>query len=161
MSFLFFQAPTVFSRTGAIDNSALSLLRHLTVNYIKMSAMGEGEGPNAPGEGPPLFIPRLTTTFTPHASCLAPTFTLPPRGVDRVSSDEDLSLTMATRGLEADCYPPYFAPLSEASVSTSTNVSVTFYPAPYYSPGICPHAYTAVSQQVDSSGVATSTCCPE
>lgn len=107
-----------------------------------------------------VFTPRLTTTFTPPASCLGPKFTLSPHGPDTVEeswqSDYILELT---RGLRAECYPPYFALFSdEVSVNGS---GFTKTPIDFYSPGICPQSYAAASQEVDSTSQTTTTCCPE
>ena len=91
----------------------------------------------------------LTTTFTPPAACLAPTYTLAPAGLDwhdvvYVANASSFVYDI-TRAVDSSCYPPNFAHLATGSIA--------------YSPGVCPQAYTTGVTSV-SADVTYAICCP-
>jgi hypothetical protein len=110
----------------------------------------------------------LDSIFTPPASCLEPTFTLPPEGYDEASSDmytETFSSADHTttriweeypslaRGRNPSCFPKNF-PISTCDYATSLDGQIKYSrsEATYlYSPGICPEHYLVVESTVDSS----------
>ncbi|KAI9712297.1 MAG: hypothetical protein M1820_001510 [Bogoriella megaspora] len=108
----------------------------------------------------------LTTTFTPPATCLQPTYTLSPIGKDSTRYSQyslfgTSSITVFERGIVTECYPP--GPALATSLSTD---GIDVYTAALtYSPGLmCPAGYYTAEQQtipIDSSSTRYSAiCCP-
>lgn len=105
------------------------------------------------------YTPQLTTTFTPPASCLSydSTFTLGPEGSDTLvgASAYTRDYFSIIQGLNSACYPPDFY----AGRSSTVNGSTTLTVAQYYSPAVCPSAWTDVSITLQGD-VSTAICCP-
>lgn len=139
-------------------------------------AMATVTGSTVTGSGyvnpqPFLTVQALNTTFTPPASCFAPTFTLSPLGNDAFGSISDLY--SVERGYTSACY----AANTSASVVVTASRDGVVYTTPvaryYYSPGNCPTGYTTASAAFTTYiGVSLSattipgdiltqaTCCP-
>lgn len=101
--------------------------------------------------------PRLTTTFTPPASCLQPTFLLSPDGSDSASF-ETVKFNYANiyRGVYEQCYPPdYYLRTPFITTDGETDGVMRHY----FSPGICPSGWLGAGTNVQES-TSTIVCCP-
>jgi hypothetical protein len=121
----------------------------------------------------------LDSIFTPPASCLELTFTLPPEGYDEASAEmytlpfssaDSTTIqildgyTSLTRGRNPSYFPKNF-PISTCDYATSLDRQTRYSrsEATYlYSSGRCPEHYLVVESTVDSSraDLTRALCCP-
>ncbi|GIZ46002.1 hypothetical protein CKM354_000914500 [Cercospora kikuchii] len=122
---------------------------------------------------------NLTTTFTPPASCFAPTYTVSPRGNDTV-----VAYGAARRGYSPECFPIGFGDIAKVERWQGANQLIVQEiqfgnlastvnkrqegdssrrtierPQSWYSPGVCPSGYVAAAATYDGQ-TYFNTCCP-
>ena len=136
-------------------HSRCSLLFSLTqgFNSHPHAKMSGGPGMVIGNMPPPLVPLNLTTTFTPPASCLAPTYTLQGQPKDTFSPPNSNEWATLKRGYRSECFP-------SSLNSFGSSITGEGYITSYYSPGVCPASYVATALSVYGGYRTFATCCP-
>lgn len=136
-------------------SSSLALLAVVSLtqgfNSYPHAKMSGGPGMVLGNMPPPLVPLNLTTTFTPPASCLAPTYTLQGQPKDTLLSSSNSFLVTLERGYRSECFP------SSLNSFGSLITNEGGYIPSYYSPGVCPASYVATALSVEGGSLTFAT----